>query len=254
MFFFLSKTLGYLATPLTLIFLCLLLSAFLKSLKWKKWLFRSGLILLWFFTNEFIANEVMRAWEIPAREIQTLPKYKLGIVLTGVTIPLKPDDRVYFQRGADRVTHSVQLFKSGYIERILISGGSGKLVAEEEPEANLFKKAMLMMGIPENRILIENETRNTYESAVQVKTMLIDSSYQNKDLLLITSAFHMRRSMACYKKAGLEPEPFSTDFFSHERLWYFDGLVVPKSEALIIWHKLMREWIGFIAYKIADYV
>ncbi len=240
--------------PLTVICLCLLVSLVLRNAKWKKRLFWCGLILLWFFTNEFIANEFMRAWEIPARKIDTLPTYRLGIVLTGVTIPLEPNDRVYFQRGADRVTHTVQLYKSGVIEKILISGGSGRILDQEEPEANMVRRAMLMMGVPENQIAIENETRNTYESAVQVKAMLQDSAYQQNDLLLITSAFHMRRSLACYKKAGLEPEPFSTDFYSHRRVFYFDALFIPKVDALVIWHKLAKEWIGFVAYKMAGYV
>jgi uncharacterized SAM-binding protein YcdF (DUF218 family) len=254
MFFFLSKTLSYLLMPLTIVFVCLVASVFIRNVRFKKRLFWCGLILFWFFTNEFISNEFMRAWEIPARRFDSLHKYKLGIVLTGTTLPLKPNDRVYFQRGADRVTHTVQLYKSGLIENILISGGTGRLLTKEEPEADLYKKAMILMGVPVEKITIENETRNTYESAVEVKKMLQDSVYRNSDLLLITSAFHMRRSLACYRKAGLEPDPFTTDFFSHERVFYFDTLLIPKVEALIVWHKLAKEWVGFIAYKIAGYV
>lgn len=254
MFFFLSKTLHYLVMPLTIICLCLVVSVIVRDTRWKKRLFWCGLILLLFFSNQFIANEVMHAWEIPARRFDGLEKHKLGIVLTGATLDLEPGDRVYFQRGADRVTHTVQLYKSGLIEAILISGGTGRLVGEVEPEANKFKKAMVLMGVPEEKIMIENETRNTYESAVQVKEMLKDSVYRNSDCLLITSAFHMRRSLACYRKAGLDPEPFSTDFYSYPRNFYFDSLIIPKLEALIVWHKLSKEWAGFIAYKLAGYI
>jgi uncharacterized SAM-binding protein YcdF (DUF218 family) len=254
MFFVLSKTLNYLTMPLTIVCLCLVVSVIVRDARWKKRLFWSGLILLLFFSNGFVANEFMHAWEIPARPFNSVKKYKLGIVLTGATLDLKPDDRVYFQRGADRVIHTVQLYKAGLIEKILISGGSGRLIGEDEPEANKFKRAMLLMGVPENEITIENETRNTYESAVQVKKLLQDSAYQNADCLLITSAFHMRRSLACYRKAGLQPEPFSTDFYSYPREYYFDSLFVPQLNALIIWHKLAKEWTGFLAYKIAGYI
>lgn len=240
--------------PLTIIVLCFIVSVILKNIRWRKRLFWAGLVLLLFFTNDFIANEFMRAWEIPARKIETLPRYKLAIVLTGATINLSPEDRVYFHRGADRVYHTVQLYKSGLIERILISGGSGRLTGEDEPEANKFRKAMMIMGVPQNIISIENETRNTYESAAQVKLMLKDSTYQHNNIVLITSAFHMRRSLACYEKAGLHPDVFSTDFYSHPRVFYLDTLFVPKLEALVIWHKLVKEWVGLIAYKIAGYV
>src|SRR6185295_19056991 len=110
---------------------------------------------------------------------------------------------VYFGRGADRVTHTVQLYKLGLIQQILVSGGSGLLVREEEPEANKFKRAMVMMGVPDSVIMLENQTRNTYESAVAVRPMLDSLHMEAKDCLLITSAFHMRRSLACYRKAGL---------------------------------------------------
>jgi hypothetical protein len=104
MFFFLSKTVFYLVMPFTLICLCLLISFFLKNLKWKKRLRVGGIIMLLFFTNEFIANEVGRWWEIEATPFADMRHYKLAIVLTGATIDkTDPNDRVYFQRGVDRV-------------------------------------------------------------------------------------------------------------------------------------------------------
>jgi uncharacterized SAM-binding protein YcdF (DUF218 family) len=255
MFFFLSKTVFYLVMPFTLICLCLIISFFLKNLKWKKRLRVGGIIMLLFFTNEFIANEVGRWWEIQATPFADIRHYKLAIVLTGATIDkTDPNDRVYFQRGADRVFHTVQLYKLGLIERILISGGSGSLVGASRPEADLFKDAMIVMGVPDSVIQVENKTRNTHESAVEVKKLLSKLPYQDSDCLLVTSAFHMRRSLACYRKAGLNPTAFSTDFFSHRRDFYLDTLIVPQLDALLLWHKLVKEWIGMLAYKIAGYI
>lgn len=253
MFFILSKTLNYLAMPLTLICIAFAACVFIRNAKWKKRFFWTGLFMLLFFSNEFIANEAMHAWEIETRPISSLPKYKLAIVLTGSTYTHEPDDRVYFSRGADRVTHTVQLYKQGYLEKILISGGSGRLVDEAEPEANKFKKAMVMMGVNENDIIIENQTRNTAESAIEVKKMLVSGGFTDKDCVLITSAFHMRRSLACYVKQGMHPDVFTTDFFSHPRDFYFDTLFIPQIDSLNIWHKLIREWVGFAAYKIVGY-
>ena len=255
MFFFLSKTLYYLTTPLTLICAALLLSLVLRNARLKKWLRISGIVMLLFFSNDFIANEVMHAWEIDPVPYQAMHEYKLGIVLTGAVIPqLKPADRVYFQRGADRVIHTVQLYKRGLIGKILISGGSGRLVDIGEREANQFKHAMLLMGVPDSVIIVENETRNTHESAVEVKRMLLTLGYSGKDCLLITSAFHMRRSLACYHKVGLHPDPFTTDFYAHPTTWYIDSFLFPKVDALVIWHKLTKEWIGLVAYRLAGYV
>lgn len=241
--------------PVSLVCMLLLASALVKNSRWKKRLFWSGLGLLLFFSNDFIANSVMRAWEIEAVPYKSMQPHQLGIVLTGSTLPKQyPNDRVYFHRGADRVTHTVQLYKLGLIEKILISGGSGRIAARYEPEANLFRDAMIMMGVDSAAILIENETRNTYESAVAVKLMLDSLGYTASDCLLITSAFHMRRSLACYRKAGVDLKPFSTDFYAEPPEYYPDTFLVPKIGALGMWHKLVREWVGMVAYKVAGYI
>lgn len=254
MFFVLSKTLNHLVMPVTVVVILLLLSFFLRG----PWRVRSrigALVLLLLFTNEFIANEFMKRWEIPSPAYADMRKYKLGIVLTGTVIPqLVPDDRVYFSKGADRVIHTVQLYKLGIIERILVSGGSGRLIDIQEREADRFKQAMVLMGVPDSVILLENETRNTYESAREVKQILGRLGYPSEDCLLITSAFHMRRSLACYAKQGLPVDTFTADFYAHHHGYSPDAFFVPKLEALIIWHKLVKEWVGFVAYWLAGYL
>lgn len=214
-----------------------------------------GVGLLLFFSNEFIANELMKAWEVDTPAFSSMRKYKLGIVLTGTVIPqLKPDDRVYFQKGADRVVHTVQLYKLGLIDRILVSGGSGRLIGIKEREADRFKEVMILMGVPDSVILLENQTRNTHESASAVKNILRDLGYRSDDCLLITSAFHMRRSLACYRKVGLPLDSFSADFYAHQGKYYPDAFFIPKLDAIVIWHKLVKEWAGLTAYWMAGYV
>jgi uncharacterized SAM-binding protein YcdF (DUF218 family) len=233
----------------------LLFSVLLKNPKWKKRAFWTAFIMIFFFSNLFVANEAMRAWEMePVAFDHVTKKYKLGIVLTGVTQGLRePSDRVYFNKGADRVTHAVQLYKLGIVEKVLISGGSGGITNTEFREADELKKAFLLMGVPESDLLIENVSRNTYESAVEVKKMVGDS-IRVEQCLLITSAFHMRRSLACYRKAGMDIDTFSVDFYSHARNFYFDSLFIPQLDGIVMWQKLIKEWVGFTAYKMAGYV
>jgi len=255
MFFFLSKTLNYLVMPMTIIGALFLVAAFVPHMKWKRRAFVAGLILLLFFSNDFIANEAMHAWEIETVAFSQMKPHDLGIVLTGATVPhSQPADRVYFGRGADRVTHTVQLYKLGLLKKILISGGTGSLSGNTDPEADKFKSAMIMMGVDSTDIMIENETRNTYESAIAVKPMLDSMHYKAEDCLLITSAFHMRRSLACYHKAGVDLQPFTTDFYSHPRKFTPDVLFVPRLEAIALWQKLIKEWVGMLAYKLAGHI
>jgi uncharacterized SAM-binding protein YcdF (DUF218 family) len=255
MFFILSKTLVFLLMPFTIVVILLVASVLIKKPKWKKRTFWIAFVMLIFFSNEFIANAVMRGWEMEARPFSSMRKYKVGIVLTGATIyGLQPNDRVYFHRGADRLIHTVQLYKLGLIEKILISGGVGRLVSEEEPESVKFKKTMLLMDIPNNDIIIESETRNTGESPIEVKKILDHLGYQAHDCLLITSAFHMRRSLLSYKKNGLELDSFSTDFYGHKVQFAFDDLFIPQVDAIVKWNKVVKEWVGVAAYKITGYI
>lgn len=254
MFFTLSKILGYLTSPLVWVCLLLVASLVAKKSVWKRRLFYTAIGLLLFFSNDFIANEAMRLWEVPPTPYSEINQvYTYGILLTGVTSTDKqPDDRVYFLRGADRVIHTVDLYKRGIIQNVLVAGGSGRLITNGRKEADDIVKALELMGVPRQHILVENESRNTAESARNVKAMLAEQD--TASVLLITSAFHMRRSEGCFTKAGIPVDVFSTDFFTHPRYFTPDVLFVPKIEALNIWQKLIKEWIGVIAYRLAGYI
>jgi uncharacterized SAM-binding protein YcdF (DUF218 family) len=256
MFFFLSKTLSYITMPLVIISILLLLSVFLKKTsKWKSRCFKIALGLLFFLSNDFIANEIVRWWEVPATPFASIQKkYECGILLTGVTkSEMEPSDRVYFSRGADRVTHTLQLYKLGIIKKILVSGGNGKLVKIEKQEADQIVEVLILMGVPESDIFVENKSRNTHESALEIDR-LFRNQIKPENCILITSAFHMRRSKACFVKQGWNVDMFSTDFISHKRRFTPDALLIPKEEALGDWHILVREWTGMVAYKLAGYI
>jgi uncharacterized SAM-binding protein YcdF (DUF218 family) len=248
MFFALSKTLNLLLLPMTMVVGFFILFVCVKKQPWKKRFFWTGFSLLLLFSNDFISNELMKVWEIDTRPFSEIRPYQVGIVLTGATQSfIQPDDRVYFQRGADRVTHTIQLYKLGLIKKVLISGGTGRLFKDDEPEANKFKKVMLMAGVNEDDIIVENRTRNTYESAVVVSKIVDSLNFKSEDCLLITSAFHMRRSLACYEKAGLSIDSFTVDFYGLPGKPFFPTILVPSIQGFIIWEKLFKEWAGLTA-------
>lgn len=255
MFFFLSKVLLFLVMPFTIVWGLFVTGTFVRHPGLKKKLLVGGVVLMLFFSNEFIANEAMKLWEVPVTPIKDLKKnYELGIVLTGMTNhDVGPNDRVYFNSSADRATHTVQLYKMGKLKKILVSGGSGRLDAPEAKEAFEVASALKMMGVLEDDILLESESRNTHESAEAVKKMLADR-VDPSECLLITSGYHLRRSIACFKKVGLDMDSFSVDFRSHKRKYTFDVLFVPKVGAFGIWDTLVKEWVGMIAYKVAGYI
>lgn len=257
MFFILSKTLVYLILPLP--FLALLLIVFLLARNRK--VKRGALILFcgffFLYTNPFLANQFMRWWEIPPTPIKELhEQYNAAVILTGVTdVDKYPHDRVHLNKGADRIMHTVQLYKLGKVPLIIVSGGSGKLITEDEPtEAELIKNVLLISGVAEEDIMTEAQSRNTHENAVFTARLLKENKLPENKLLLVTSAFHMRRSLGCFKKAGLLPAPYSADFYADEPGYTPADLLIPDIGALTQWTKLISEWTGYTMYRVLGYL
>ena len=253
MFFILSKTLIYFLIPTIWIILLLLYAYFTKNQKRRKKSLLISILLLFFFGNGFLAGEAMRLWEAEPIAIAPLTSYDTAIVLTGVTDPQrKPHDRVYFMRGADRLLHTVQLYKMGKVKKILISGGSGALTGEKVSEAGDLKKTFLYCGVPEKDILIEDKSRNTHESAVFSKK-LVDSLGIKGSFLLVTSAFHMKRSLGCFRKEGFNLNGFPADFHGgHDNFSLTD--IIPGEEGLSAWSLLIHEITGYVIYNFMGYV
>lgn len=255
MFFILSKTIPYLLMPLTVIVAALVISLFLKNRNWKKRLRIFATVLLILCTNSFVINQVFKLWEIPPTPVEQLPaSNKVGIVLTGVVKKEKlPHDRVYFAEGADRVTHAMQLYKAGKIQKIIISGGTGSLTRSHIREASQLREVFLMCEVPDEDLVIEDQSRNTRESALAVAEIVRDK-FNNSNFLLITSGFHMRRSLACFEKAGITATGFSTDFKTGDYPPSIISIIVPEPGALHKWHILLRELMGMAAYKLVGYI
>lgn len=241
--------------PATLIGIGLLLSLFLKNKKWKKRSLITAIVLFLIFTNDFIINEILLRWEVPPTAFADVPPhYDVGIVLTGVAnLQKEPDDRVYFNKGADRVIHAIELYKRGKINKILISGGTGSLKRPDLTEANALVKVLQLFDVPEEDIIVEKASRNTHENAV-FSAAILNKNFPDGRFLLITSAFHLRRAQGCFEKAGVATDIFSTDFYTHPTSFTVDSMLLPNENALDKWQTFIREMLGIAAYKAAGYM
>lgn len=251
MFFILSKTLYYLILPITILFILLVVALFIKRKPLQKKILFTTVILFFIFSNNFLGNTLLKAWEIDPIPYEQLSKnYEYGIVLTGVlNNEQEPYDRPHFEKGADRVFHTYQLYKKGIINKILISGGTGRLVDVNYTEAENIKQIFLSMEIPESDLITEPDSRNTAESAINVAQMLENQ----QDLLLITSAFHMRRSRDCFKKQDLHVDVFPVDLYTDPNIT-FDEYFLPSLNGLYKWTRLIQEVTGYVAYDIVGYI
>src|ERR1051325_134813 len=127
MFFFLSKILAFLITPVFWVFSLLVYAIFSKNEKRKRRSLIWAVVIFYFFSNGFILEEVNRLWEVPATSYQDLKTYDAGIVLGGMLDYDVSLNRIQFQKGVDRLLQAVELYKRGNIKKIFFVGGSGSI-------------------------------------------------------------------------------------------------------------------------------
>jgi len=232
-----------------------LLAVSLKNKIWKRRFLILGICYLFFFSNRFITNEVFLWFEVPPVPMEEVSDtYEVGIILGGVTNLEKfPKDRVYFHKGADRITHAIQLYKMGKIKKILVSGGSSNLINTEFKEANNLFEFLILMGVNEKDIIIEDESRNTHENAIFTSQILL-SKYPAQNHLVITSGFHLRRALLCFDKTDLKVDGFATDFYSHKRSFALDIILIPDPKSFSDWQIIIKEIFGMISYWMFGYI
>lgn len=255
MFFFLSKVLAFLLAPFTWLFIALLV---LLKKTWhspfKKWVL-GFVICLYVCSNSFIVDEITRAWEYEDDDIYLKStKYDLAILLSGMGRVDERQDRFDFTASGDRLLQTMDLYYKGRIKKILVTGGSGSISKPHQREAAYIKRYLLTMGVPDSCVMIENNSRNTYENAIYTKHLL-DSLHYQGNTLLVTSSFHMRRSKAIFEKAGYQNiTPYVTNKFSGLRKFEFDHLFIPNVEALWTLQVIVHEIVGYLIYDLRGYL
>lgn len=128
---------------------------------------------------------------------------------------------------------------------VIMSGGS--VFKERKPEAPIVKRFLIDLGVPENRIFLEDKSRDTIENAKYTKKVL--EKIKSKKPVLVTSAFHMRRSVMSFEKAGLQVVPFPANFktWANRKYMWEDYLPGGFEGAYIALH----EYLGLLFYKVA---
>jgi uncharacterized SAM-binding protein YcdF (DUF218 family) len=254
MFFLVSKLLGFLVSPTIIAFIFFLLG-FVQLKRKKKFhvLFIIGFSILILFTNEFIFKNFASIWEISPVNKKKTGAYSLGIVLGGFSNYNEKNEKIDFTANADRILQTIDLYKTGKISKIIISGGSGRVVGFKFKESEYVSQYLKNLGIPDIDIIIENRSRNTHENALFTKTVLKDSVI-NRKILLITSASHMRRAKACFIKVGFSVDTYSTNSLILQNTNWFDYHFIPKPYLLSDWENLCREIIGYLSYWFMGYI
>ena len=246
MSFLLSKLIWALLNPATL-----LLGMMLFAFVWhsRRPFFSRALVGLALIIFVFAATCPIGQWSVSTLERRfpspELPGRVDGIVVLGGAIdasPAIPAFQPALNDAAERITAFVALARRYPDAKLVYSGGSGMVREQNFREADQALPLLQAMGLDPHRVIVERDSRNTWENALY--SLQVAKPGSGQTWLLLTSAWHMPRSVGCFRKAGWRIIPYPVDFRGQQPDWLgFDGLEQLQSLAVA-----EREWIGLVSY------
>lgn len=141
---------------------------------------------------------------------------------------------------ADRLTTFLMLANRFPQARLVHSGGSADAQLDQSAVA---REILLGTGIAAQRVTFENRSGNTCASARRIRS-LVDASAE-ETWLLVTSAVHMPRAMACFRAAGWDVVPYPADYQTGASLWWFGF-----ADNLMLLDLAAHEWVGLAYYRL----
>jgi uncharacterized SAM-binding protein YcdF (DUF218 family) len=248
MFFVISKVLLYLVLPPSGIMILMAIGFLIVKQKrifgWCLIVF--GFLLLYGLSTGPLINSLIVPLETsyPPLKDKTVRADAIVVLTGGVSdlsrLGLEPEPS---DVSLERLVKGVMLYRS--LRRpLIIAGGSGSLTHSEIPEADAMARAAADLGVLEQDIVIENKSRNTLESARAVRGLL-----KGNRIILVTSAFHMKRSVALFKKQGFDVVPAPTGYLALHRPLSWSSFI-PSAVGLTTSSVALSEYISFAWYSV----
>lgn len=253
MFFVLSKVFWAVAQPINLIGILVLVgvvAAFFRLRRTGLLFSISGLLVLalgaWTTTGALMLHPLEDYFSRP----DPAPENVAGVIVLGGGF----EGAINLARGGyelnaggDRFVETAVLARRYPEARIVVTGGTGTLLLDGEGDGDTAPRLLTALGVEPERLVLENRSRNTHENAVFTREMV--EPQPGETWLLVTSAFHMPRSVGLFRKAGFDVTPWPTDYRTAGNETF--GLAQDNvSDSLQNLSVAIREWIGLIAYRV----
>jgi len=163
-------------------------------------------------------------------------------------IPLKKVDVILGLGNSDIKTaeHAAKLFLEGYAPLILFTGQYGLLTKDsfEKTEAEIFTDVALKLGVPKDKILIEDKATNTGENIIFARELLKEKGLNPMSFIVVTKPHQLRRAYATFKKVWPEKEPIMSSInttmsdymkINNLRLNYYINTLVAVTQRIMIY-------------------
>ncbi|MBZ9655684.1 YdcF family protein [Phyllobacterium lublinensis] len=254
MFFYLSKIFWFFAQPLNVSVLLVALTVVALVLKWRRTAILASACALfvlaagaWTSLGALMMHPLENRFQRP----DSLPDQIAGIVVLGGGF----EGGVNLVRGGyelnssgDRLVEAAVLAARHPEAKVVVTGGTGNLILEGEGDGVTAPRLLTALGIAPGRLMLESQSRNTYENALFTKEMV--NAKPGETWVLITSAFHMPRSVGLFRKAGFEVVPWPSDYRTSGK----ESAGLSRDNPMDSLQNVsiaLREWVGLLAYWMA---
>lgn len=249
MTFYISKIFWLLAQPLSLALILLLAGLLAGLLKWNRLRALASLaatlvLFLTLFTStgavllQTLEDRIVRA-DLPAGGPSCI--ITLGGGFESEIIAARGGFEM--TQAGDRFVETLRLARQFPEARILISGGDGSFSGAYEGDAVVGTRFFDAFGVPATRVIRETQSRDTFENAGNTQALLKENGLEG--CLLVTSAFHMPRSVGLFRKLGLEVLPWPTDYRTTGKASLGLDFTQPSANSQLMTTAL-REWTGLL--------
>jgi uncharacterized SAM-binding protein YcdF (DUF218 family) len=253
--FLLKKLVSLMLLPFSLSVELLILGLILllcsRRMKTAKTLLTLGTIMLMVFSYSRVSNGVLRPLEskYPVLTPKTIPtvvpretldSVRWIVVLGGghYEAPDFPPISQLTRPSLSRLLMGVELSKALPGRKLILSGGR---VYGPVSDAEIMSQVAVSLGIPANDIVLEPWSKDTDDEARLIREIVHDDR-----IILVTSAFHMTRSMALFTKAGMRPIPAPADLIANPSVAFNPGAFFPSGEALEQTAVAAHEYMGLL--------
>jgi uncharacterized SAM-binding protein YcdF (DUF218 family) len=253
MLLFISKVLPPFLFPAGLTILLCLLAARLAFRKGSRAAGRVSLcaaLLMYSASSPLVSDALLRGLERQNLPPADYSKASAIVLMGGGMSPFTPPRVFPETNGAgDRLLHAARLWKRGLAPKLVTTGGYIAFLTDAPgTEAGLYADLLNeLFDVPPEALIRMGRSRTTSEDAVLTAELFADSGWA-KDILLVTSASHMPRAAALFRKQGFDVHPAPTDFHADEGAFKFMDLL-PSGMALAESGIALHEYLGLWAYR-----
>ena len=210
------------------------------------------------FSQPWVADLGLMLWEEPLSivedfipPLETGPQFDAIVVLGGFSSNRTSNfEHLEFNTQAERLLSGIRLHLQGTAPLLVITSGSASFDPNDPSEAVLAGKFALKLGVKPENLILETQSRNTRENATLTLPLLEEKGVSR--ILLVTSAFHMKRSLAIFKKLDINATPFSSDTLLIKE--HFPFLLRPSPDALSLSTLLIKEILGTWVYSFMGWI